>query len=197
MAPYIHSHKEYESPIHDYRVAAGLTLKELSAQSKVSITTIGSLANGMLAPIKEDGSGQLRKPAKILCEFFEVGPEELFPRYICSLNRSYKHEIQPYETWSERASNNFREQIENRDLARFLIKKGMLNATLREKRVLEAYLFNGETFYNIAAKEGISQNAITQTYKKSLKRIIAVAKEYGLPVKKELSWQERYGIGVE
>ena len=146
MAPHINPRIEYESPINEYRLALGLTHRELSAQANVPMTAIGALANGMLAPIKENGSGQLRRPARRLCDFFEVGPEELFPRYICSLNRSYQFDIQPYETWSERAAGNFVEQFENRNLARFLIKIGMTDATLREKRVLAAYIFNGETF---------------------------------------------------
>jgi len=141
MAPRINPRVEYESPINEYRVASGLTHRELSAQTNVPMTTIGALANGMLSPVKEDGSGHLRKSAQKLCEFFEVGPEELFPRYICSLNRSYKFDLQPYETWSERAADNFAEQLESRDLARLLIKTAMADATLREKRVLAAYFF--------------------------------------------------------
>jgi DNA-directed RNA polymerase specialized sigma24 family protein len=173
---------EYESPINEYRVASGLTHRELSAQSGVPMTTIHALANGMLSPIKENGSGHLRNPARKLCEFFQVGPEELFPRYICSLNRSYKFDIQPYETWSERAANNFREQLENSDLARLLIKIAMADATLREKRVLAAYLFNDETFEEIADKEGVTTTRVTQNYRKALKRIVVAAVKIGLPV---------------
>jgi len=116
---------------------------------------------------------------------FEVGPEELFPRYICSLNRSYQFDIQPYETWSERAAGNFVEQFENRNLARFLIKIGMTDATLREKRVLAAYIFNGETFEEIADKAGVSPARVMQNYRKALKKIKAAAVKIGLSVSTE------------
>jgi len=185
MAPYTNPRIEYESPINEYRMALGLTHKELSAQANVPMTSIGALANGTLSPIMENGSGQLRKPARKLCEFFEVGPEELFPRYICSLNRSYTFDIQPYETWSERAANNFAEQLENRNLARLLIKIGMTGATLREKRVLAAYFFNGEIFEEIANKEGISSARVIQNYKKALNKIKAAAVKIGLSVSTE------------
>ena len=185
MAPRINPRVEYESPINEYRVASGLTHRELSAQTNVPMTTIGALANGMLSPVKEDGSGHLRKPAQRLCEFFEVGPEVLFPRYICSLNRSYRFDVQPYETWSERAANNFEEQLDNRALARLLIKIGTADTTLREKRVFAAYLFNGETFEEIADKEGVTRERIAQNYKKTLKKIMAAAVKIGLPVSTE------------
>jgi len=146
------------------------------------MTAIGALANGMLSPIRENGSGQLRKPAKRLCDFFEVGPEELFPRYICSLNRSYQFDIQPYETWSERAAGNFVEQLGNRDLARLLIKMGMADATFREKRVLAAYFYKGENFEEIAGKEGVTRERVAQNYKKAMKKIKAAAVKLGLPV---------------
>jgi len=67
-----------------------------------------------------------------------------------SADSSYQFDIQPYETWSERAAGNFVDQLENRDLARLLIKIGMSDATLREKRVFVAYIFNDETFEEIA-----------------------------------------------
>jgi len=116
---------------------------------------------------------------------FEVGPEELFPRYICSLNRSYKFDMQPYETWSERAANNFEDQLDNRDLVRLLIKIAMADATLREKKVLAAYFFNDEIFEEIANKEGVSRERIAQNYKKALKKIKAAAVKIGLPVSTE------------
>jgi len=98
------------------------------------------------------------------------------------LNWPDNFDIQPYETWSERAANNFREQLENSDLARLLIKIAMADATLREKRVLAAYLFNDETFEEIADKEGVTTTRVTQNYRKALKRIVVAAVKIGLPV---------------
>jgi transcriptional regulator with XRE-family HTH domain len=182
MIPRINPHKEYESLIHDYRIAAGLTHKELADQSKISASTICALANGTLAPIREDGSGQLRTVARRLCEFFDVSPADLFPRYLCSLNRSYAFEIQPHETWSERAADNCGAQLENRDLARVLVKIGMENATPRERRVFKDCIFNNTSFTEIADKECLSLPCIVADFKKSLRRITKAAQQIGLPI---------------
>jgi transcriptional regulator with XRE-family HTH domain len=182
MAAYINHRKEYESTINEYRIALGLTHKELAAKSNIASPTICNLANGTLSPIKENGSGQLRNSAQKLCEFFEVGPEDLFPRYICSLNRSYKFEIQPYETWSERAAENCGVQFENQDLVRFLIKTGMAEATPRELRIFAACFFKNKNFAEIARTEEISSKRVIDYFKKSLRRIAAVAQKIGLPI---------------
>jgi transcriptional regulator with XRE-family HTH domain len=182
MAPRINPWKEYESTLNEYRIAAGLTHKELAVKSNIPSPTICALANGTLAPIKENGSGQLRKDAQKLCEFFDVSPEDLFPRYVCSFNQSYKFEIQPYETWSERAADNCGVRLENHDLAWLLIKKGMADASSREKRVFIGYLFNNKTFTDIAHKECVTTVRIIQNFKNSLRRITDAAKKIGLPI---------------
>jgi transcriptional regulator with XRE-family HTH domain len=185
MAPRIDHRKDYESPLNDYRIAAGLTHKELAAKANVQCTMISALANGTFSPIKENGSGQLRKDAKKLCEFFKVGPEDLFPRYVCSLNRSHKFDMQPYETWSERAADNCGAQLENSDLAWVLIKKGMANATSMEIRVFIDYIFNNETFADIARKECVSTTRVIDNFKKSLRRIVGAAQKLGFAIDAE------------
>lgn len=62
MTPRTNPHEEYESPIHEYRIAAGLTRKELTAIADISVATLSDLANGTLSPIKKNG--QLIKAAK-------------------------------------------------------------------------------------------------------------------------------------
>jgi hypothetical protein len=49
--------KEYESPIHEYRVAAGLTIKDLATLARVNAAIVCSLANGSLAPVAELARG--------------------------------------------------------------------------------------------------------------------------------------------
>jgi transcriptional regulator with XRE-family HTH domain len=183
MTPRINPRKEYESPINDYRIAAGLTHKELAVRAHVLCTSITALASGISSPIK--GNGQLKKDAERLCEFFKVAPEDLFPRYLCSLNRSHKFEIQPYETWSERAADNCGEQFENRDLARLLLKKGMAGATPRERRILTRYIFNNETFADIARKERVTMTSVIANYKRSLRRMAKAALKLGSEIDAE------------
>ena len=76
----------------------------------------------------------------------------------------------------------FSEQLDNRALARLLIKIGMADTTLREKRVFAAYHFNDETFEEIADKEGVTVTRVKQNYRKTLKKIMAAAVKIGLPV---------------
>jgi transcriptional regulator with XRE-family HTH domain len=183
MAPRINPRKEYESPINDYRIAAGLTHKELASRANVLRTSISALASGISSPIMENG--QLKKDAKRLCEFFKVAPEDLFPRYLCSLNSSYKFDIQPYETWSERAADNCGEQFEIRDLARLLIEKGMADATPREIRVLTGYIVNNETFTDIAIKERVTMTTVIANYRRSLRRMAKAALKLGSKIDAE------------
>ena len=60
--PHYDTAREYESPIHEYRVAMGLTIKELVLQSGVQQATISALANGSLSPLVEKGGSRLRVP---------------------------------------------------------------------------------------------------------------------------------------
>ena len=179
MAPRINPRKEYESPINEYRLALGLTHKELAAEASVSVPSICALASGRLSPIKEKGSGQLRKDAKKLCDFFKVCPEDLFPRHVCSLNRSHTFDVQPYETWSERMADNCGDQLENRDLAWTLIKRGLADATPMEIRVFTDFLFNNETFTDIARKECVSITRVIDNFKRALRRIVDAAQKLG------------------
>jgi RNA polymerase sigma factor, sigma-70 family len=169
--PYFNSKKEYESPIHEFRVAAGLTYKELMKQSNVDVASISALANGMMSPIKENGSGELRKSAKLLCQFFEVGPEILFPRYICTIDRSFKHEVLPYETWSERVADGNIERSEKDRIIKHTVQTGLNRLTEKERRILVSYYFNGETYRQIAVKEGFSVERVRQIVMKALRRI--------------------------
>jgi transcriptional regulator with XRE-family HTH domain len=184
MTPRINPRKEYESPINTFRIIAGLTHKELAVRAGVQCAIISTLANGTSSLIKEKGKGrgQLKEDAKRLCEFFRVGPEVLFPRYFCSLDRSHKFDIQPYETWSERAADNCGAQLENRDFAWVLIKKGMADATTREIRVFIAYLFNDETFAEIARKEQVSAARVADNFRRALWKIVNAAQKLGFPI---------------
>ena len=178
--PYFNSKREYESPIHEFRVAAGLTCKELMKQSNVNLTSIFALANGMMSPIKENGSGELKESAKLLCQFFEVGPEVLFPRYICTIDRSFKHEVLPYETWSERVADGSIERLEKNRIIKRTVQTGLNILTEKERRILHSYYFNDESYRQIAIKEGVSVERIRQIVMKALRRLAIKMKRDGV-----------------
>ncbi len=110
-APRIRSDREYESPLGQYRVEAGLRVMELEKLSGVGIGTIGRLQNGTMSPVYEKSRGGVSvgswKPdalkltevlGNILKENYqlrypfdkdipEVTVEDMFPRYACKVRR--------------------------------------------------------------------------------------------------------------
>jgi hypothetical protein len=93
-------------------------------------------------------------------------------------------------------ANNCGEQLENRDLAWFLIKTGLADATPRELRVFIEYLFHDQTFAEIANKERVTITRVIANFQKSLRRITAAAQNTGLPVSIErrlLTVRQRMG----
>jgi transcriptional regulator with XRE-family HTH domain len=76
--PYTRSDIECDSLVHQYRVAAGLTLRELAERTGVNMSSICELASGAMSPVHER-SETLKPSAAKLCCFFKVKPEVLFP----------------------------------------------------------------------------------------------------------------------
>jgi transcriptional regulator with XRE-family HTH domain len=178
--PRVDSKREYESPIHEYRVAAGLTIRELAIQAGVSAEAISSLANGMRAPVTK--LGQLTKSARKLCDFFSVGPEELFPRYICSLDQSYKFEIEPYEMWSEYAAEDHADRLLRRFYARQILRASQAHLTPRQKKYLTLCVFESHTLAEAASIEGVSYTRAKQILEITLRRLRLAAAKINRPL---------------
>ena len=168
--PYFDSTREYESFVHLYRVDMGLTHRKLSILSGVPMTDISALANGMKAPLLEDG--ELCLSAQKLCIFFGVEAEKLFPRYFCSLNNKFKFENTPYETYSERISNSALSQIEDKEyiINIFKILIDRYPCESRGVKILIRWCI-GETYNDIAKIEGVSTERIRQMISRTLKRL--------------------------
>jgi DNA-directed RNA polymerase specialized sigma subunit len=176
------SNVEYESLVNVFRVDAGLTHRELAQQANVTVSDIISLANGMKSPLK--ANGDLCISAKRICEFFGIGPEEIFPRYICALDREYKgykYDIQPYESWSDKASDNCGEQLYSRIVTSKIIKEGLSQVTAREERIFCKIFFDDEILKEVAENEKVSSARVAKLYLRVLNRIRCVAKKYDLP----------------
>ena len=79
--------REHESPLGEYRVAAGLSTAELARRAKIPIGTISQLQNGMVTPIYQMGKrkGRWKEGALAIAEVLQVPVEDLFPRYACRL----------------------------------------------------------------------------------------------------------------
>lgn len=90
MLPYLRDDLEYESPIGQYRVSQGLTIKELCKKACVHISHYSGLQNGMISPIYERGKniGRLKSSARSICDTLNIKVEDAFPRYFCNIQKT-------------------------------------------------------------------------------------------------------------
>lgn len=84
--PYIRSNREYESPIGQFRIALGMTIKELCDEAGCSPGTYGNLQNGLYIPY-DPKTGQVKSWVNKMSIILGASLSELFPRYICEINR--------------------------------------------------------------------------------------------------------------
>ena len=167
--PHYDTMREYEAPIHEYRVAMGLTLRELSEQAGVPATSIGALANGSMSPLLENNSGVLKKTAQKLCDFFDVSPGELFPRYICEIDRrtKYQFETWPYEMASERMARDPYDEYADTELLDMVLQI----LTRRQAKSVCAHFYLGWTYNDIGEKLGVVAQRAREIVEKSLSRL--------------------------
>jgi transcriptional regulator with XRE-family HTH domain len=152
--PYYHTNRDYESPIHEYRVAAGLTLNELARAINTSATSISALANGSASPIYEIGAkkGKLKIVAQDLCAFFNKEPSDLFPRYFCNILHTHTFDIVPFTSYSEVCAMDHAEIYEHKEyIAKFLqyLRQGLAP---RHAQIVSAYFFDELNFTDMARK---------------------------------------------
>jgi len=83
---------EHESNIHKFRVDRNITVIALSEKVKVGVNVIIGLQNGTLSPTYLVGkrAGKLKPYIEKICETLGATPGDLFPRYICDINRKPK-----------------------------------------------------------------------------------------------------------
>lgn len=172
--PYFDSRREYESLVHLYRVDMGLSYRELSLLANVPTADIAALANGMKSPLLEKGG--LCLSALKLCNFFGIEAEDLFPRYSCSLDNAFQFENVPYETYSERISNSTLSQMEDKEylLKLFVLLLDKYPSEIRGVEVLIHWCL-GETYDEIAKREGVSRERIRNIYIRILRRLREVS----------------------
>ncbi len=82
--PFYHHNKEYESRIHEFRVARGFRITDLMNLTKGSQSEISALANGTISPLF-DKKGDIKPLVLRLMEVLGASFEDLFPRYSCAL----------------------------------------------------------------------------------------------------------------
>ena len=78
--------REYESPVHEYRVAKGFYVKELAVLAKTAPNNVVGLANGMLSPLFVR-TNKLKPWVQRIADVLDVDAEDLIPRYACKLHQ--------------------------------------------------------------------------------------------------------------
>ncbi len=172
---FIRENMEYESNIHLFRIAQDLTIAELSRRAGVTRASISALANGSMSPLWEK-SGKIKKEAQKLCEFFGVELYELFPRYACTLKRSFQHEIQPWDSYSEKMASGFVDGL----IASEYVHKILLETALTEKeeQVLNLYFWQNMTIAEIGWKIRRSADLVRQRIAKALRKLRKILMRY-------------------
>jgi RNA polymerase sigma factor (sigma-70 family) len=90
--PSYRTNREYESNLSEFRIQAGLTVRELCEMSGVKQPTYSALNSGTLAPIvltktSPDGTiGEAKSAVRKLALALGADLIDLFPRYFCSIN---------------------------------------------------------------------------------------------------------------
>ncbi|MBQ3060226.1 MAG: hypothetical protein IJD16_07955 [Desulfovibrio sp.] len=166
--PYYDKYREYESPIHIYRIANYLTSKELSEKTGVNIRQIYSLANGSEQPVYEK-DGSLKSAAKKLCDFFKVGPAELFPRYICKINRAEKFDIDTYITFSETVARDPCEILIQKEYISKIISSA--NLTKKEFLILYEIIRCNNTLRAIGKNLKTTPSNVGQIFSRAIRKI--------------------------
>lgn len=167
LQPYYKTNREYESPLHEFRVARGLSVKELAQKTEVNPSNICALANGMLSPLLADGT--LRTATQRLCDFFNTKVSTLFPRYVCDMNRSFKFDNMPFETWSERTAEHAFREFELVQTLNHLLSTAAI--TPMQLRIITCRYLQEMTLAEIAAKEGFTETRVRQVIEKGLTRL--------------------------
>jgi hypothetical protein len=180
--PSYRSERDYESPLHEYRVAAGLTIKELAAAVCSNGTQIGALANGTKSPLIESGAnkGKLKDVAQSLCDFFNVDPADLFPRYFCKIVNDTKFEIDPFTSYSEKCAEDHLEKYAKDDYLKKLLTLIMEDCLYgRYREVIYRHFYEGKSLSELAEGFGKTPACISMYYRKALRLITGKLRREG------------------
>jgi transcriptional regulator with XRE-family HTH domain len=172
MPHYCHK-KEYESNLSEFRIQAGLTIKELCKKVNISPTEYTYLNSGLTAPLTYTGT---TKDSVIrLAEFFNAELSDLFPRYFCTLSKLDNYSI-------DEIVDNFHPEKRSPDFddpELLLLRKELVSAFDRllnglsrvDKFVIIEYFIKDETVTKISKDLNVSQKTGRILLDKALKNL--------------------------
>lgn len=172
--PYYRKDREYESPLNEYRVSAGLTYKELAKLANVNETTLGKFANGTLSPLDERGESQnsVKVSAKKVALALKVSLEDLFPRYFCEMARAQLVECQYFGMFMSAQHSCGLMAFENRELVGALME----NLTQREREVIECRFLKDFSVLEAAQKFHAKRARIRSIEAKAMEKMARTVK---------------------
>jgi len=179
--PFINPDREYESPLGQYRVARGLTINELAEKCGIHLSNLVDLQNGMLPPyyLKKNSSkgvneGDLRPGIETMCKVLGASLGELFPRYICDIER-YKVQRSFVPSQLEEFHPSVQFTNPEKSAANLELKKEASKclATLspREEAILRMRIYEGETLEEIGEYFDITWVRVRQIEAKALRKL--------------------------
>ncbi len=175
MLPYYRKDREYESPLNEYRVSAGLTHKELAMLAKVSVGTLTTFANGTISPLYEK-KGKEQNSVKVSAErvalALNVSLEDLFPRYFCEMVRAQLVECQYFGMFMSAQSSCGLMAFEDRELVGVLME----SLTPRERDVIECLFLKDLSPAEIARKFHVTVFRIRAIQARAMEKIARAVK---------------------
>ena len=182
IAPRTRYGYEHESLLSEERIAQGLTYQKLSELTGVPPQRLATLSTGTFAPVSLR-TGEILPWVERTCLVLGVPPEELFPRYFCTLRNDQEEELdklipedylfsedtvqiltEPAETTAER-----------RELVRLVLH--LLDDKPRLQRTIELRLLLDQTLDEVAKVMGCTRERARQMEAKGLALMKARKKE--------------------
>ena len=162
--PYERPHVEHEGNINDFRLALGLTYRELADRAGCWPGEISSLNAGLISPI--DRNGKPRPTAQRLMNFFGCSIADLFPRYVCDFSR--KNTLTDDQVAG--ILHGRVPTVEDAD-ERMEIEHALSRLPARLRDVLVSRFFRGETLEEIGLRHGITREWCRQIERTALQKM--------------------------
>jgi RNA polymerase sigma factor (sigma-70 family) len=173
--PSYKTNREYESNLSEFRIQAGLTVKELCEMSGVKQPMYSALNSGTIAPIilaktSPDGAqGEAKPAARKLALALGADLIDLFPRYFCSINEHKDiSEDEIVDNWHNGlVSSDPEEDVlkrERQDIGNEIFMK--LKPRLR--KILLARFTEEKTLSELAKETNLSRERIRQMEKMAI-----------------------------
>ena len=170
--PHTNNH-EHESKLSEMRIARGLTYAKLSELTGVSSQQLSCLSTGTFSPV--DRYGHLTRNAELVCLVLEATPEEVFPRYFCTLATRTDgvalENTYPLWLYSDDTAAHLTEPADKAAERRQEVNNILAKAKKPRDREILALRLQGWTLEEIGQDMGLTRERVRQIESKTLKGV--------------------------